>query len=201
MGFDLTAYSKLRPTVWHLTHRDNIARIRTTGKLVPAAGLLLGPIDRPRRLRDVGKSGVILRDQDLLNEKSVDLDSGAFIDFLRDLGRRVFFWSGGVRGPVRAGRRALARYASTDVVLRVSFDDVTKTHVPQFTNCNSGATRMQNGQRVRRGLTTFRASHNCPFRPTDVIEVTFVGEVLLPASTEWSNTLGGKFNPLFERAG
>jgi hypothetical protein len=198
MAFELGTYAKLRPTLWHLTHRDNLGLIRTTRTLLPASELFPGPVQGPRRIRHVGKDGVILRDQDLLNEKSVDLEGATFADFIRDLNRRVFFWSGTARGPVRAGRKALSRYATTDIVLRVSFEDIVKDHAPQFTNCNSGATRMQKGHRVRRGPTTFAVGADCLFSPGDVIEVTFLGQVRLPLSTEWSEALGGEFKLLSE---
>src|SRR5689334_15425278 len=116
MPFELESYLKLRPMVWHLTHRENLSNIRKSGALLPATELFSPPFVRPRRGETVGKFGARIRNQDLLNERSVELECGTFQAFIKDLNRRVFFWSGRQAGPVRPGRKAMARYLTTDVV-------------------------------------------------------------------------------------
>ena len=200
MPFELNTYSRLRPTVWHLTHRENLARIRDVGEILPASLLLTTQSDCPRRGDVIGKCGVRIRNQDLLNEASVQLDTWTFSGFIQELNGRVFFWSGNSMAPVRAGQRAREKYA-TDAVLRIPFVDLAKDHTPEFTRCNSGATRMQKGKPIRRGPSTFQSATTAPFRPAEVVEVTVVGRVRLPKSTEVFDAKSKEWLPLFPTAG
>ena len=53
MGFPLKDFIRLRPYVYHLTSRDNLRRLKRTGRVDCAAELILRS-DRPGLLRDVG---------------------------------------------------------------------------------------------------------------------------------------------------
>lgn len=197
MAFTLEKYASLRPTLWHLTHEDNLPLIRETRHLLPANVLDSDRIGTVRRGRPVIQGKPVLRDQDLLHAACVEFTSGwAMDDFLRDQGSRVFFWSGWANRPILQGRKAASRYADTDVIIRVPFLDIARGHEPHFTCCNSGATRMQNGQRVIRGPTTFQSALACVYLPSKVVEVTIVGEVFLPASAMTARSLKGPWEPI-----
>ena len=201
MAFELESYSILRPTLWHLADRANLPRIIETGELLPASALTEEPSCVPRRGNVVGKCGVRIRNQDLLNEKSVEIADGTFEDFVANLNRRVFFWSGGPSAPVRSGVKAIEKYGHTDAIIRIPFRDLAKGHFPEFTECNSGATRMQGGKRVPRGSLTFQAASVASFGAADVVEVTFIGSVRLPQTTELRQSADGKWVRLFAEAG
>ena len=49
MGFSIAQYAALRPTLWHLTHSQNLELIRKTGLLMPAKHLTSAGLDCPRR--------------------------------------------------------------------------------------------------------------------------------------------------------
>jgi len=117
-------------------------------------------------------------------------------DFLRDLARRVFFWPGWLDRPVPSGRKAFAAYADSDVIIRVPFLDIAESHNPYFSRCNSGATRMQPSGPVPRGPSTFREGTECDFRPSEVIEVTFLNSVLLPHTAQVATSLTGPWESL-----
>ena len=140
----------------------------------------------------------MLRDQDLLHAGCVELTGGwCMEDFIHDLASRVFFWSGWSDRPVKSGRNALKHYVDTDAIIRVPFADIAANHQPYFSRCNSGATRMQYGKCVRRGPSTFTGAAECEHRPAAVVEVTFVGPISLPDSSEVAPSLNGPWKPLF----
>lgn len=85
--------------LWHLTHRQNLDLIRTSRILLPAEQLTTVPLKGVRRGRQIHPGAPVLRDQDLLHEKCIELSDGfSFADLLGDLNRRVFFWPGGRLG-------------------------------------------------------------------------------------------------------
>ena len=69
MGFSIAQYAELRPTLWHLTHSQNLDRIRKSGVLMPAEHLASTTLDGPRRGRQISPGIPVLRDQGLLHEK------------------------------------------------------------------------------------------------------------------------------------
>jgi hypothetical protein len=138
-----------------------------------------------------------LRDQDRLHEKCVELQDGfSFVDWLNELNRRVFFWSGWPDRPVESGRNARDRYHDSDAIIRFPFRQMANDLTPYFTRCNSGATRMQHGRRVLRGPRTFLQAMQCDFPPSEVVEVTFVQPVELPHDSEVSLCQDGLWNIL-----
>ena len=152
MGFSIAQYGALRPTIWHLTHSQNLELIRKSGLLMPAKRLASACLDSPRPGRQVTPGIPVLRDQELLHKKCIEFETGySMEDFLADLHNRVFFWSGWPNRPVRPGRDAIRRYSESDVLIRLPFLEVAEGNNPYFSRCNSGATRMQEGKPVFRG--------------------------------------------------
>ncbi len=197
MGFSIRQYADLRPTLWHLTHRQNLGLIRKSRVLMSAELLTSTPLAGPRRGRQIILGVPVLRDQDLLHEDNIAFESGFLMpDLLRELRRRVFFWSGWRDRPVRSGRGAIDRYSGSDVLIRLPFLKVATDHTPYFSRCNSGAPRMQNGKPVLRGPRTFARAEECDFPPSMVIEVTFVNSVRLSPDSEWSSSLAGPWKIL-----
>lgn len=192
VGFSIAQYASLRPTLWHLTHSENLELIKKAGVLMPTILLSSASLNGPRRKREINPGIPVLRDQDLLHEKCIEFESGySMTDFLRDLRERVFFWSGWSNRPVEPGRDAVSRYRNSDVLIRLPFLEVAKDNTPYFSRCNSGAPRMQHGKPVPRGRKTFVTANDCEFAPSSVVEVTFVKPVPLPPSTEVSCCLEG----------
>jgi hypothetical protein len=138
-----------------------------------------------------------LETKSLSMRNALPLKAGYSMDaFLRDLARRVFFWPGGLDRPIRPGQRAVAAYADSDVIIRVPFLEIVESHIPYFSRCNSGATRMQPSGPVPRGPSTYREAMQCDFRPSGVIEVTFLNSVLLPHSAQVARSLTGRWESL-----
>ncbi len=190
-GFTLDEYATLRPFLWHMTHAENLLLICQSLVLRPARSLAPS-LNGPRRQLVRGPQREVLRDQKPLHEANVRLGGGwSFSDFLQDLSRRVFFWSGWADRPVKSGRAAIKAYEATDCLLRVPFHDVAERHTPYFSCCNSGAPRMHRGRPAPRGPDTFLPSGDCSFPASAVVEVTFVVPVRLPDSTEHAASLGG----------
>jgi hypothetical protein len=146
VAFSIPQYAELRPTLWHLTHRENLDLIRKSRVLMPADRLTAVPLAGIRRNRQIKSGAPVLRDQRPLYENCVELQNGfSFADLLKELNRRVFFWSGWPDRPIRPGRHAINRYSASDVIIRCPFLQIAKDHVPYFSCCSSGATRMQHG--------------------------------------------------------
>lgn len=197
MGFSIAQYAALRPTLWHLTHSQNLEFIRNSGTLMPAECLTSAAVDGCRRGRQVSPGIPVLRDQELLHEKCIAFESGySMVDLLRDLRKRVFFWSGWANRPIKPGRDAIGRYSESDILIRMPFLEVVENHTPYFSRCNSGATRMQLGKRVPRGPKTFVEATGCDFPPSQVVEVTFVEPVKLPSGSEVARLLEGPWESL-----
>jgi len=183
--------------LWHFTHKQNLPLIRSSRTLYCASRLLPDALgDKPRRDRSIRTGLPVLRDQALLADGSIAFEGGwSLADFVSDLNRRVFFWSGWSDRPVRSGRRAFARYKATDTVLRLPFRGVVR-HSPYFSRCNSGATRKQDGDAVPRGPETFLPAEECAFDAAAVVEVSFLGCLSLPNETETGPSLEGPWEPL-----
>lgn len=196
MGFSIEHFSALRPTLWHLTHRDNLALIRKSRILLPADQLTSIPAG-PRRSAQMSPGIPVLRDQELLHEKCISFEPGfSMADLICELNRRVFFWSGGPNRPIKAGRNAIDHYRMSDCLIRLPFLDVARNQVPYFSRCNSGAPRMQHGKPVPRGPHTFLEAVHCDFSPSKAVEVTFLQPVTLPSGTEAAQCLEGPWELL-----
>lgn len=210
VAFTLDDYIRLRPYAYHLTDRANLAPLLVERVLRPAAELLVeaglpGEI-RTRRptLMDIEIGGVrvVLKDQRPLVFANTELADGwSEGDFVAYLNERVFFWPGSETGPVKHGARLFEAYdADAPVVIRVPTSDLLAANralTPTFCAFNSGAPRMQQGRRVRRGPDLFTPADTFPRRASEVVEVAFCGPVALPESAEvrthghgWSRLAG-----------
>src|SRR5690349_20897884 len=98
-GLTLEHFQNLRPFLYHLTDRENLARIRRSSKLTPAA-LLIADSGRKDLLRvrrrnheviTIGKDVIRVRDQAPLHQGNVTFPSGYTLgDFIENLNSRVF---------------------------------------------------------------------------------------------------------------
>jgi hypothetical protein len=186
MSFTIEEFAELRPFLYHVTARENLPRLQRTHRL-DTAQYLLQAAGRPElsRLRRsmpvsllVDGEAVVLKDQHPLIEANVLLDPPwLFGDFVEFLNQHVYFWPGDAIGPILAGARLLVHYAKElPLVLRVSVSDLLSENPDAealFSSYNSGAPRMQRGQRVRRGLDLFRPAHAARRKRYEVIEVAF----------------------------
>jgi hypothetical protein len=197
VAFSMEQYAKLRPTLWHVTHRANLDRIRTSRILLPAEQLTAVPLKEVRRGRKIDSGTPVLRDQDLLHEKCIEFSEGfSFADLLSELNRRVFFWPGSRDRPIRPGQRSIDRYSNSDVIIRLSFLEVEKERSARITARKVRGMRMQHGKRVPRGPNTFLQAPECDFPPSKVVEVTFLQSVKLPRDCEVACCLGGRWEIL-----
>ena len=196
-AMDAARFIALRPYLYHLTARENLARIRRTASLesasriATAAGSLNLPRTRRRQHVIVSLNGenIVLRDQAPLHQGNIEFADGwTYADFVESLNGRVFFWPGGALGAIAYGRRHFERYrAEEPIVVRVRTAALLHANPqcsPLFCAYNSGSPRCSFGRPSPRGPKTFLPA--CAFtRPASaVVEVTFVDVVTLPADAE-----------------
>lgn len=209
MSFDLNAYARLRPYLFHLTARTNLSRIRQRRSLESAASLARqaneSTIIESRRAAHlpivVDGEHVMLRDQSPLHEKNMRLEDGwTFERFIAHLNERVFFWPGSDAGPNDYGRRHYGRYETEKpVIVRVPFSSLVGANpqtVPLFAKVNSGSPRWSGGTPPIRGSRTFVAANDATFTAGEVVEVTFHGRVELPRDTEVADAPDGEWSAL-----
>lgn len=210
MPFKLDRYSEVRPSLYHLTARKNLERIRYLRRLESAAALLRAAASEEKlRIRRsdnmpilVGAEQVVLRDQAPLHEGHIEFTGGWKLeDLVEDLNRRVFFWSGWEHKPIPHGVRHFCRYRSENpVIIRVRFNalsDHNAEQLPFFCKYNSGSPRTVQGRKSPRGPDMFLPAERCPYKSGDVVEITFLESVTLPDDTEVSDHVVGPWMPLF----
>lgn len=137
-----------------------------------------------------------------LYEGSIEFQGGWTLgDFVRELNRRVFFWSGWERGLVESGKNHFGRYQQEGpTVIRVRFDTLRGRNAeltPYFCKYNSGGPRCYRGKGSPRGPDTFSSAEHCQSKRSDVVEVTFLEPVALPTNVEVSDHIAGPWEPLF----
>jgi len=192
VAFSFSDFVKLRPRLFHLTARENAARIERDLQIFPAADLIRESqpnIDirkrRPEGLYiDADGERIHLRDQAPLHAGNIELQGGwSFERFVEELNSHVFFWPGTASGPVSSGRRHFARYASDDVLV---FDlntlevlGANREIPPRFCKYNSGSPRCSYGLRSPRGPSTFVGAETFTKTGSGVVEVVFRGRVRL----------------------
>jgi len=122
-------------------------------------------------------------------------------DFVEALNVRVFFWPGKDEGPVRSGENHFARYASErPAMLRCLFQSLKSANpsaVPLFCPYNSGAPRIVNSKKSPRGPDTFLKACDFPRTSSEVVEVTFLREIVLPPDTELGEGPKGSWESFF----
>jgi hypothetical protein len=212
MGFRLEDYETLRPYVYHTCPSGNAQRILGLRRMDTTAALLeLGgrsDLLRARRAEDlelvIEGASVVIRDQMPLNPANIEFETGwSLADLVEYVNRRVFFWPGGLGGPINYGVNHFSRYAKERlVVLRMrlrSFMTANQGLQPQFSRYNSGAARQNQGRRIPRGPKTFVGAGRFTGTPGDVKEVAFDSAVTLPNDTEWASGLSGPWRRAFDQ--
>jgi hypothetical protein len=198
MPLDLKHFADLRPYLYHLTGRENIAYIQEDMVLKSANTLFADAgQDQLRKIKrtdhtvlTIGKRRVPVRDQKPLYEGKIAFAMGCtFEDFVFHLNERVFFWPGWENEPVLSGRNHFKRYAlERPIILRVGFGQLVAANQavePLFCKYNSGAPRCINGKGSPRGLqNTFLQAEAFHFPPGNVVEVTFKSRLRLPPSVQ-----------------
>lgn len=184
---DIDKFLKLRPKLYHLTHKDNIESIKQTKKIystdyiVKKSGIEEPEVflkTRRSRLEKVNFNGseVYLRDQIPLRPSMIDkaMDGTCTSDeYIFLLNKRVFFW------PTKNRlERHYKTYKDQDPVILI-FDtkevyDLNKERV-KFCRLNSGALRANSylgGKPPARGLNTFKTLEDYKRTPSTVAEFT-----------------------------
>jgi len=129
-----------------------------------------------------------LKDQKPLIEANTELPEGwSFSDFVRFLNGFAYFWPGSESGPIGPGRRLLHHYeVDGPIVLRVPTLDLIQKNPslpPLFSAFNSGAPRYHSGRKAKRGPDLFSVADTFPRRASEVVELAFRGNTVLPEST------------------
>lgn len=202
-------YQTTRPFLYHLTDRANLAHIRETNELCPAAFLMEAAgrfelLQHRRRCHEqvmVGKTVILLRDQAPLHKGNISFEDGyTFDSFVESLNRRVFFWPGTVRGPISYGIRHFERYQKErPIVLRLLMQSVlgsNPTSQPLYCKYNSGSPRCSYGSKSARGANTFVPAGDFAGTPSTVVEVTFQEPITLPADAEYAGRPSGPWRSL-----
>jgi hypothetical protein len=186
----------------------NLGRIRRHRRLSPAADLYgeagRAVPDRPRSSSEgnalrIDGDLVYATDQDPLQLKYAVWGPGWDGDrLLREINRRVFFWSGDGDGPRKPqGVNHFNRYRKLVelrrlaglAVVRVAYTDLrdaNRGNEPEFSLCNSGTLSPRAMEYNVRDDETFLPRGARSGTPSKVCEVTFLQAVALPASTQVS---------------
>lgn len=194
MPFEIDRFIQLRPFVYHVTHCDNIPRLRKLKLVEPAAEILRasGNEDLIRRKRgtavpvEIERQRVVLNDQIPLNFKNIELSGfSSDKDLIEFLNRRVFFWPGDAGGPVKLGANFVNHYRDLGrIALKVPTCELIDLNGdPLFCHVNFGAPRMQHGKRVVRSPDFFQPCDQFPRTAGKVVEVAFRWSVHLPTQT------------------
>jgi hypothetical protein len=212
MPFHIEDYEALRPYVYHTSPVGNAARILAERRLEPTATLLeLGGRDDllcVRRETDVALLvdgySIAIRDQTPLITANIEFEAGwGLAELVEYVNRRVFFWPGGLGGPIDYGASHFNRYAGErPVVLRMKLRSLLAANPglqPQFSRYNSGAARQNQGKRIPRGPKTFTTAGRFGGKCGDVKEIAFDASVRLPNDTERSFGLTGPWRRAFEQ--
>lgn len=199
------ALCKVRPYAYHLTAQIHLEQLRGSMRLDSAESLCLtagrSEILKQRRLVAerlvVDGNAILIRDQRPLLESKMDLCGRCFADLLADINRRVFFWAGKADSPGPYGKAHFRHYGGeSPILLRIPMADLLKAGQPELCRYNSGSPRHRSGKPSRRGSDTFVGLADWTAPASRVVEVTFVGGVALPPSTEWGASPLGSWHHL-----
>jgi hypothetical protein len=191
-------FSRLRPFVFHVTARENLSFLRSSQRICTTLNLLESAgrselADTRRReylILKLPDGTVVLKDQKPLIEANTELSEGwRFSDFVRFLNGFVYFWPGSQSGPIGPGRRLLQHYeVDGPLVLRVPTVDLLQKNSslrPLFSAFNSGAPRYHSGRKAKRGPDLFSEADKFPRKASEVRELAFRGNTVLPESTSF----------------
>jgi hypothetical protein len=211
MPFSINEFARLRPYLYHVSDSANLPVLRATRRLRTAASLIRSA-NRPEWLNMRRAEAVhlqtpdglaVLKDQRPLIAANMELMAewslGEFVEYLNSF---TYFWPGNDRGPIGPGQRLLNHYqADGPALLRIATEDLLRENgaaSPEFCAFNSGAPRYHSGKRAVRGPHLFKSPADFPRRASEVVEVAFRGDVLLPATSLIRSAAG--WATLFERA-
>ena len=210
MGFSTDKLAELRPFAFHTSGHENFSAIRRHRKLRSSRSILEGTVheyllvERRKSSVTLNVNGetVVIRDNRPLRPASIALQGGWLLsDWLGELNSRVFLWPGEEDGPIQRGRAHFGRYASEGLVFTIrvpthSLVEANKDRELWVSRCNSGSARHIGGKPVPRGPATFQLTASAPFRPSEVIELSYRGEARLPSDAQWSTSLSGPWEGL-----
>jgi hypothetical protein len=205
----LSDFVRLRPYVYHLTDRTNVAGICEQARLYPACALLPKAKLGERRRRSFAVKmpwgAASIRDQQPLHLGAVKFspnwDGEQLVAYLN---QHVFFWPGNESGPVAAGKSHFARYRSErPVVIRMTLQsllDANRSQAVLLSRYNSGAPRCSSGRRSPRGPETFLPIRSFDGTASEVVEVVFRGAVRIPSEAMQADLDEGRWVKLFSVA-
>jgi hypothetical protein len=204
------AFVNSRRCAFHICGAVNFKAIRKSRTLLSAERilsgsgydhLLQGKRDRTVEVRTDGGT-VQVRDHKPLIQANIELVDGySFDDLIQELNSRVFLWAGTEAGPCDSGRNHIGKYASEgDVfILRTPTRELIELNELQnleITFCNSGSARQNQGNKAKRGRSTFMKLAAASRPPGKIVEIAFQGLAKLPAETKYAKVLSGPWLPL-----
>ena len=212
LGFTIDDLARLRPFAYHSSGRENFSAIQRRGRLRSAKSILAGfgheellTTRRPLSVTlELDGETVVIRDNRPLAPGSLQLLAGwSLSDWLMELNSRVFLWPGNEEGPIGRGRSHFQRYESEGEVFTIRVPTISLVRANRerqlwVTRCNSGSARHHGGKPVPRGPSTFQLPEEAEFRPSQVIELSYVAEATLPPDTEWSQAFSEPWNTLWD---
>lgn len=194
---------------YHVTFEKNLASIRQWHALLPAQVLFeaaaAGELCGGRRSCDIvlrirGEQ-VVVRNQRALDPASLDLGpDGTLGEYVACLNSRTYFWPGTLAGPRDDGLTMLGRPGPASVMLRIPSRSLIGANPASrlyVSKCNTGAARMEDGLKSRRGPDVFELCERFCGRGSDIVEISFPGAVDLPSDTTYAGGPGGPWRPLF----
>ena len=204
MAFTLAEFAATRPYLYHLTSPRNCERLLRSRVLYSTAELLSASNNhdwldqkRPGMLTITLDGELIdIRDQQPLYPGKTTLEGGwTFSQLISALNARVFFWPGWEEEAISYGQHHFERYAADGpTLMRVNTQELFDANVnaePLFCKYNSGAPRTTKGKGSPRGPNTFVACDEASFTPCQVVEVTYLGSVVLPENVTQSDSPNG----------
>ena len=204
------AFVNSRCYAYHVCGEVNFEAIRSSRTLRSARiildgtahdSLLLGKRNQTQNVI-INGSTIQIRDHKPLIFANIELDqSCSMSEFIQELNSRVFLWAGTEIGPCKSGRNHIQKYQAEGnvFILRaptrnlIELNDIDSLEI---TFCNSGSARRNNGQRAKRGRSTFMRLDQATRQPGEIVEITFLNSARLPRETEYSRELNGPWLPL-----
>ena len=210
MPVTLPAFVNSRCFAYHVCGEVNFESIRSSRTLRSAKNILNGTahdsllLGKRNQTQNVIINGLTIqiRDHKPLIFANIELDeSCSMSEFIQELNSRVFMWAGTEIGPCKSGRNHIRKYQDEGSVfiLRaptrtlIELNDIDSLEI---TYCNSGSARRNNGQRVKRGRSTFMRLDQATRQPGEIVEITFLNSARLPRETEYARELAGPWSLL-----
>ena len=207
MPFDDEAFLRRYPYLFHITARSNLGSIRESRVLLSAFSLAnqngsaATSIKRritPHPLDRKGQA-IWLQTQRKLSRGHIELDPDfTFEGLVQLLNSKVFFWPGmNAEEPIGYGIRYRKSndWPGDSMTIRVPLRYLITS--AEFSRCNSGSPRTNNGIKAKRGPKTFLPAPQFVGSLSDV--VVFDGRVALPESVEFYDVNRNCWKSLFDR--